>query len=53
MTKSFVFLMKHDKGIPLIMKAMMVPSPVQSSLACQWTLRTVCDISSIVKDHPA
>ena len=29
MTKSFAFLMKHDEGIPLIMKAMMVPIPLQ------------------------
>ncbi|KAF8151526.1 hypothetical protein B0H34DRAFT_132545 [Crassisporium funariophilum] len=29
MTKSFAFLMKHDEGIPLILKAMMVPIPVQ------------------------
>jgi hypothetical protein len=29
MTKSFAFLMKHDEGIPLIMKAMTVPIPLQ------------------------
>ena len=29
MTKSFAFLMKHDEGIALIMKAMMVPIPLQ------------------------
>ena len=29
MTRSITRLMKHDEGIPLIMKAMMVPIPVQ------------------------
>ena len=28
-TKSFAFLIKHDEGIPLIMKAVMVPIPLQ------------------------
>lgn len=48
MTESFTFLMKHEEGIPLIMKATIVPIPLQ--IIAAWTSEKLSAAPAYAKD---